>query len=52
MILFATYFDSAFSSRGIAMLKSRTCKQRYKILVLALDEDTENVVANQKKSRY
>ena len=48
MILCATYFDSAFSSRGIAMLKSITCKQRYKILVLALDEDTENVVANQK----
>lgn len=48
MILFATYFDSAFSSRGIAMLKSITCKQPYKILVLALDEDTENFVASQK----
>ena len=47
MILIATYFDSAFCSRGVAMLKSIKCKQRYKILVLALDEDAGNVVANE-----
>lgn len=41
MILFVTYFDKAFYSRGLEMLKSIKSARPFEIMVLALDQETE-----------
>jgi hypothetical protein len=48
MILLATYFDSAFASRGCAMLNSLKITDNHLIVVLALDQEVEETIALQK----
>ena len=47
MNLFVTYFDKAFYSRGLEMLKSIKSARPFEIMVLALDQDTEASLKNE-----